>query len=108
MSDKKDDEEIYDPIEGSRDRYGDAYSILQGIPTRAGGIIFPQDMDYGTMPSDLIRDERTETQIVREFLEQFGSELAGKDVSKLLQVLVDIGSGDADVDDLRNVDLEDL
>ena len=60
------------------------------------------------MPSDLVRDELAETSLIREFLEQFGSELAGKDVSKLLKVLGDIGSGDANADDLRDVDLEDL
>jgi hypothetical protein len=73
-----------------------------------GGMSLPGKVDYGTMPSDLIRDELAETSLIRKFLEQFGSELAGKDVSKLLQVLGDIGSGDADADDLRNVDLEDL
>ena len=66
------------------------------------------EVDYGTIPSDLIRDELLESRFVREFITEFKDKLEGKDVSEWLEVLGRYGAGDATLSELEAVDVSDL
>jgi hypothetical protein len=97
-------DEIYDPIEGSRYRYGD---VFRGIATGAGGYVFPNLVDYGTIPSDLIRDEMAETELIRDFIEIFGPELDGKGeaVGEWFKVLQRYIEGEITQEDIKETDV---
>ena len=69
---------------------------------------FPGETDYGTIPSDLIREELLEIKFVRDFITEFKDKLKGKDVGEFLEVLGRYGSGDASLADLEAVDVSDL
>ena len=76
------------------------------------GQYFPGGTDYGTIPSDLIRDEIAETQLFRDFISKFGDKLEGKTRSQAaadwLEALVKYGSGDATLKDMQEVDVSGL
>ena len=80
---------------------------IQIIPGR-GYTTLPSEVDYGTIPSDLIRDELLESRFVREFITEFKDKLEGKDVGEFLEVLGRYGTGDASLADLEAVDVSDL
>ena len=66
------------------------------------------EVDYGTIPSDLIRDELLESKFVRDFITEFKDKLEGKDVGEWLEILGRYGTGDAELSDLEAVDVSDL
>ena len=92
---------------------GDNTSTTGGVTvTVEPGVGLPGDVDYGTIPSDLIRDEIAETQLFRDFISKFGDKLEGKTRSQAaadwLEALVKYGSGDATLKDMQEVDVSGL
>ena len=109
FSTDEEDEVIDTEAGGQRDRYGD---IIRGVYTGPDTVVFPGQVDYGTIPSDLIRDEIAETQLFRDFISKFGDKLEGKTRSQAaanwLEALVKYGSGDATLKDMQEVDVSGL
>lgn len=71
----------------------------------------PRSVDYGTIPSDLIRDEIAETAFIRDFVTKFKDKLEGKDPSEYsewIRVLGDYATGNAELSDLEAVDVSGL
>jgi hypothetical protein len=71
----------------------------------------PRSVDYGTIPSDLIRDEIAETAFIRDFVTKFKDKLEGKDASEYsewIRVLGDYATGNAELSDLEAVDVSGL
>jgi hypothetical protein len=90
---------------------GDNTSTTGGVTvTVEPGVGLPGDVDYGTIPSDLIRDEIAETQLFRDFISKFGDKLEGKGqaAADWLEALVKYGSGDATLKDMQEVDVSGL
>ena len=89
-------------------RSGTTFEIIPG-----GNMRFdPAGVDYGQIPSDLIRDELAEMEYFRDFMEQFGGLFendATKDAaSEFLRVLGRYMADDATLEELKNVDVGDL
>jgi len=91
---------------------GDNTSTTGGVTvTVEPGVGLPGDVDYGTIPSDLIRDEIAETAFIRDFLTKFKDKLEGKDASEYsewIRVLGDYATGNAELSDLEAVDVSGL
>ena len=85
---------------------GDNTSTTGGVTvTVEPGVGLPGDVDYGTIPSDLIRDEIAETAFIRDFLTKFKDKLEGKDASEYsewIRVLGDYATGNAELSDLES------
>ena len=91
--------------------YGARSELGSGSVDIMPGQFFPGQVDYGTIPSDLIRDEIDETTFIRDFLTKFKDKLEGKDVSEYsewIRVLGDYATGNAELSDLEAVDVSDL
>lgn len=74
------------------------------------GVGLPSDVDYGTIPSDLIRDELLESSFVRDFLTKFKDKLEGKTEAAVqwIEALGKYGTGDAELSDLEGIDVSGL
>ena len=105
--DEKDEDVINTEAGGPRDLYGD---VIYGVTTGPDTVVFPGQVDYGTIPSDLIRAEIAETQLFRDFISKFGDKLEGKGqaAADWLEALVKYGSGDATLKDMQEVDVSGL
>src|SRR5210317_1847184 len=91
---------------------GDNTSTTGGVTvTVEPGVGLPGNVDYGTIPSDLIRDEIAETAFIRDFVTKFKDKLEGKDASEYsewIRVLGDYATGNAELSDLEAVDVSGL
>ena len=72
----------------------------------------PGAVDYGQIPSDLIRDELKEMEFFRDFIGQFGGLFQDDDTkdaaSEWLRVLTKYMAGEAELSELEAVDVSDL
>jgi hypothetical protein len=81
------------------------------VKVTIGETSLPGEVDYGTIPSDLIRDEIAETAFIRDFVTTFKDKLEGKDPSEYsewIRVLGDYATGNAELSDLEAVDVSGL
>jgi len=80
------------------------------VKVTIGETSLPGEVDYGTIPSDLIRDEIAQTQLFRDFISKFGDKLANKgaEAAAWLEILVKYGSGEATLRDVQSVDVSGL
>ena len=74
------------------------------------GQFFPGQVDYGTIPSDLLIDTKKQREVFVDFYNQFGDKLGGKGetVGRWMDVLGQYVVGDAELSDLEAVDVSDL
>jgi len=74
------------------------------------GQFFPGQVDYGTIPSDLLIDTEKQREFFVDFYNQFGDKLGGKGeaVGRWMDVLGQYAVGDAELSDLEAVDVSDL
>jgi len=74
------------------------------------GQFFSGQVDYGTIPSDLLIDTGKQREVFVDFYNQFGDKLGGKGeaVGRWMDVLGQYVVGDAELSDLEAVDVSDL